>query len=150
MKNVRCAFEVYEGKIEDLVGYQKVQCHIVWDVKLEENLRRKAVGYTTDAPSSITYSSVVSRDPVRIALTIAALNGLDILLCDIQNAYISTPCQDMIYTIARKEFGSGNGKMMLIVRALYGFKSSGTLFRSMLANTLYEFGFKPTLADPDV
>ena len=23
MKNVRCAFEIYEGKIEDLVGYQK-------------------------------------------------------------------------------------------------------------------------------
>ena len=32
MKNVRCAFEVYEGKIEDLVGYQKVRCHIIWNV----------------------------------------------------------------------------------------------------------------------
>ena len=87
MKNFRCAFEVYEGKIEDLVGYQKVMCYIVWDVKLGENFRRKARlvvgGHTTNTPSSLTYSSVVSRDLVRIALTIAVLNGLDILGCDI-------------------------------------------------------------------
>ena len=37
MKNVRCAFDVYKGKREDLVGYGKVWCHIVWDVKLREN-----------------------------------------------------------------------------------------------------------------
>ena len=154
MKNVRCAFEIYEGKIEDLVGYQKVRCHIVWDVKLGENFRRKARlvagGHTTDTPSSLTYSSVVSRDSVRIALTIAALNGLDILGCDIQNAYISAPCREKIYTIAGKEFGSDAGKTMIVVRALYGLKSSGASFRAMLANTLWEFGYRPTLADPDV
>ena len=102
------AFEVYEGKIEDLIGYQHVKCHIVWDVKLGENFRRKAQlvagGHTTDTPSSITYSSVVSRDSVRLALTIAALNGLDVLGCDIQNAYISAPCREKIYTIAGREF----------------------------------------------
>ena len=43
----------------------------------------------TTAPTSITYSSVVSRDSVRIALTIAALNGLDILAFDIHNAYLT-------------------------------------------------------------
>ena len=84
MKNVRVAFEIYEGKIQDLVGYQRVNCHVIFDVKLGENFRRKARlvagGHTTDPPSSITYSSVVSRDSVRIALTIAALNKLDILV----------------------------------------------------------------------
>jgi hypothetical protein len=43
----------------------------------------------TDAPSSITYSSVVSRDSVRIALMVAALNDLDILSADIGNAYLN-------------------------------------------------------------
>lgn len=42
MKNVRCAFEVYEGKIEDFVRYQKVRCLIIWDIKLGENFCRKA------------------------------------------------------------------------------------------------------------
>ena len=68
MKNVRIAFEVYEGKMEDLVGYQKVRCHVIWDIKLGENFRRKARlvpgRHTTDTPSSLTYSSVVSRDSV--------------------------------------------------------------------------------------
>ena len=140
MKNVRCAFEVYEGKIEDLVGYQEVKCHIIWDVKLGENFgckaRLVAGGHTTDVPPSITYSSVVSRDSMRIALIIAALNGLDVLGCDIQNAYITEPGRDKIYTISGKEFGSNAGKTMIFVRSLCGLKLSGTLFRTMLAKML--------------
>ena len=66
------AFKVYEGDVSDLVGFQKIKWHIVWDIKLGEDFRRKARlvvgGHTTDTPSSITYSSVVSRDSVRIAL----------------------------------------------------------------------------------
>ena len=65
MKNVRPAFEVFEGKIKDLVGYQSIKCHVIWDIKLGENFcckaRLVAGGHTTDTPSSITYSSVVSR-----------------------------------------------------------------------------------------
>ena len=60
----------------------------------------------TASPSSITYSSVVSRDSVRIALTIAALNGLSILGCDIQNAYLTAPCREKIWTTAGPKFGS--------------------------------------------
>ena len=66
---------------------------MIFDIKLGENFSRKARlvggGHTTTAPSSITFSSVVSRDSVRIALTISALNEFDILACDIQNTYIT-------------------------------------------------------------
>ena len=44
-----------------------------------------ADGHKTKSPAAMTYLSVVSRDSVRIALTIAALNDLDELTCDIQN-----------------------------------------------------------------
>jgi hypothetical protein len=71
---------------------------MVFNVKLGENYRRKArlpVVADTDAPTSmITYSSVVSRDSVRIALTIAALNDLDIFARDIQNAFLTAPCRE--------------------------------------------------------
>ena len=82
MKNVRIAFEVFEGGEKDILpGFQEVKCHMIFDIKMGENFRRKARmvagGHTTEAPSSITYSSVVSRDSVRISLTIAALNNLD-------------------------------------------------------------------------
>jgi hypothetical protein len=60
-------------------------------MKMGENFRRKsrfvADGHKTKTPVAMTYSSAVSRDSVRIALMIAALNDLDILVCNIQNVY---------------------------------------------------------------
>ena len=154
MKNVDIAFEAYDGDVDDLIGYQFVKCHMIFDVKMGENFRRKARmvagGHMTEAPSSLTYSSVVSRDSVRIILTMAALNGLSTLASDIQNAYLTAPCREKIWTVAGPEFGSRRGQKMLIVRALYGLKSSGAAFRAFLAEALYDIGYTPSVADPDV
>ena len=119
-----------------------------------ENFRRKARmvagGHTTETPAVLTYSSVVSRDSVRIALTIAALNDLSVLSCDIQNAYLTAKCREKIWTRAGPEFGSDQGKVMIVVRALYGLKSSGAAFRALLAEVLYDLNYRPSKADPDV
>jgi hypothetical protein len=43
MKNVRPAFEVWEKGVDDIPpGYQKINCHLILDVKMGENFRRKA------------------------------------------------------------------------------------------------------------
>jgi hypothetical protein len=42
------------------------------------------------------------------------------------------------------------GRSLLIVRALYGLKSSGAAWRSHLANTLQTLGYTSCVADPDV
>ena len=62
MATVRVAFEeIVEGGIPR--GYTHIDCHMIFDVKLGENYRRKARfvagGHKTGAPSSITYASVV-------------------------------------------------------------------------------------------
>ena len=72
MRNVRPAFEEFEGKEENIPkDYQFMRCHMIFDVKFGDNLRRKvrlvAGGTMTDTPNTLTYSSVVSRDFVRIA-----------------------------------------------------------------------------------
>ena len=103
-----------------------------------------------EAPSSLTYSSIVSRDSVRIALMISALNDLKVLACDTQNDFLTAKCRDKCYTRAGPEFGSDRGKLMLITRALYGLKTSSASFWSYLAETLYELGYTPTKADPDI
>ena len=119
-----------------------------------ENLRRKARfvagGHTTETPSTLTYSSVVSRDSVRIILLVAALNGLNIMACDIQNAYLTAGCLEKIWTIAGPEFGSEKGMPMIIRKALYGLKSSGAAFQAHLVETLYDIGFRSSKADPDI
>jgi hypothetical protein len=155
MRNVRPAFEVWDKDRNEIpVGYQEVKCHLIFDVKMGENFRRKARfvagGHTTDVPSVLTYASVVSRDSVRIALTIAALNGLKLLACDIQNAYLTADCREKIWTRAGPEFGSESGTIFLVKKALYGLKSAGAAFRALLAETLYDLGYVPTKADPDV
>ena len=82
---------------------------MIFDIKLGENFRRKARlvggGHTTTSPSSNTLLLVVSRDSVRIALTIAALNELDILAWDIHKAYLTALCRENIWTFAGPEFG---------------------------------------------
>ena len=92
----------------------------------------------TEAPYSITYSYVVSRDSIRIALTISALNGLDLLACDIQNAYLTAKCREKILSISGPEFGSEEVRLMIVKMALYGLKSSGAAFRANMAGVLHD------------
>ena len=99
---------------------------------------------------TLTYSSVVSRDSVRIALTVAAMNNLDILVCNIEGAYLTAKCRQKIYITAGPEFGSEQGSTMIVKMALYGLKSSGAAFRSKLAGVLHNLNYWPSFADPNV
>jgi hypothetical protein len=154
MQNVRIAFEEFDSDPNTLVGYTQITGHLVFDVKLGENFRRKARycadGHKTGAPASVTYSTVVSRDSVRILLTIAALNDLDILGADVQNAFLTAPNKEKCWMIAGPEFGPEEGKTFLVVKALYGLKSASFSFRSYMAEKLASMGFTSTMADPDV
>ena len=153
MKNVSVAFEFRD---DDIVPkfYKKIDCHMIFDVKMDLTRKARLVagGHQTEAPpKETTFSSVVSRDSVRIAFTIAALNDLSILAADVQNAYLNAPTKEKVYTIAGLEFGPENvGRPVLIVRALYGLRSSGARWRDHMAATIREAGFKNCLADPDV
>lgn len=162
MSKVRVAFEPHEGHTPeqvrhgeaiDLIGYQEIRCHIVFDVKMDFTRKARFVagGHTTEAPVSLTYSSVVSRDSVKIAFLIAALNGLDMMACDIGNAYLNAPCREKIWFKGGLECGEWCGKVLIVTRALYGLKSSGAAWRAMFA-TFIESGLKfiPTKVDNDV
>ena len=81
---------------------------MIFYIKLGEDFWRKArlLGGVkkTAAPASIAYSSDVSRDYVCIELTISALNGLDIIACDIHTAYLTESFREKIWTIVGPEF----------------------------------------------
>jgi hypothetical protein len=154
MSKVRIAFKILGEDEKVPPGYQQIRCHIIFDIKIED-FRRKARlvagGHTTDAPPVLTYSSVVSRESVRIAFTIAALNALQVKSSDIENAYLTAPASEKIWTVLGPEFGEDAGKKRaLIVRSLYGLKSSGASFRNHLADCMRHLGWQSCLADPDV
>jgi len=152
MTNNAVAFQFLEPQDNVPHGYKKITLHMVFDVKMDFTRKARLVagGHLTDPPASITYSSVVSRDSVRIMFLVAALNDLQVLAADIGNAYLNAPNRERVYAIAGKEFGSRAGQRVLIVRALYGLKSAGAAWRAHLASSLAEIGYKSCLADPDV
>ena len=81
--------DVQANACDALRGHKEIRCHTVFDVKMDFTRKARFVagGHMTDAPLSITYSSVVSRESVKIAFLIAALNNLEIMSCDIGNVY---------------------------------------------------------------
>lgn len=153
MKNVGVAFEILpEGK-KAPPGYIKASGHLVFDVKMDFTRKARWVkdGHRTPDPLTSGYAGVVSRESVRIALTYAALNGLDVWAADIQNAYLQAPSSEKHYVICGPEFGLENvGKVALIKRALYGGKVAGRDFWLHLRSCMEHLGFKSSLADPDV
>ena len=153
MNVVKVAFKVLESGEEVPPSYQEIRCHLIFDIKIED-FRRKARyvagGHMTETPATLTYASVVSRESVRIALTLAALNDLEVKTADIQSAYLTAPVTKKIYTICGPEFGADAGKKAIIVRSLYGLKSAGASFRNHLADCMRHLGWEPCLADQDV
>jgi hypothetical protein len=144
--------EMIRGDSKLLPGFQEIKCHWVFDVKMDLTRKSRFVagGHMTTTPVQ-TYSSVVSRDSVRLAFLIAALNGLDLQACDVGNAYLNAECREKIWFVAGPEFGEHQGKVIIVVRALYGLKSSGAAWRKLLQDMIIgELDFTPSKADRDV
>jgi Reverse transcriptase (RNA-dependent DNA polymerase) len=156
MKNIMIAFEMRGKGAPIPPGHQQVikKCHMVFDVKMDNfkyKARLVAGGHMTETPSHLTYASVVSRESVRIALTMAALHDLQVKAGDIQNAsYLTAPPDEKMAIICGPEFGEYEGQTAVIKRALYGLKSSAHAYRLHLADYMKHIGYQPCLADNDV
>jgi hypothetical protein len=152
IRNVRVAFKILNGEESVPPTYQDILRHMIFDIKMED-FRSKASffarGHTTDTHHAMTYASVVSREVVRVALTLAALNELDVKMDDIENAHLTAPITEKVWTVLGPEFGDDAGKRALNVRALYGLKSAGADFRNHLAECMKHLGWNPCRADRD-
>ena len=82
MENVYISFEKLDGITPDGTRkgktrpeYEHVNVHIIFDIKMDVNFTRKARlvadDHTTAPPLLVTYSSVVSRESVRIEFLLA-------------------------------------------------------------------------------
>ena len=127
MKNVGMTFEILAKDEKTPKRWSKATGHGIWDVKMDFTRKFRWVldGHKCADPFGSTYAGVVSRDSVRIALTYAALNGLDVCAADIRNAHLQAPSSQKDHIICGPEFGIENeGKVALIRRALYGGKAA--------------------------
>ena len=149
LENDRVAFKVLpDGKIVP-IGHQFVQCHMVFGIKMED-FRQKARlvegGHMTKALAPITYTSIVSRETVRIGLMVAALNDLEVKSANILNAYVQQPVTETVWTMLSPEFSKDAGRTAVIIRALYGLK----LVVQHLAKCMESLGYKSHKADQEL
>ena len=105
MTNVKVAFKVLPDGANDPIGHQYMDCHLIYEIKLD-GFRRKARlvagGHMTKAPAVMTYTSMVSRETVHIALTVTALNDLEVKASDIQNGRHISDCMRTMGFVTEK------------------------------------------------
>jgi hypothetical protein len=107
MKAIDCTFE-FRDENKKVPGNSKVSaeykhincCHVIFNVKvtLDRKANYVAGGHQTEALKDIMFASVISRDRIRIALTVAALNDLEVLSADISGAYLNAKVAEKVYT----------------------------------------------------
>ena len=60
-------------------------------------------GHMNNTLDTITYSSVVTRETVHIALTITALHNLEVKTTDVLNTFVRVPNHENIWTVLDPE-----------------------------------------------
>ena len=133
-------------------GYKKIRVHMVYDVKNDGRHRARLVagGHLTDTPIESVYSSVVSLRGARILMYLAEHLGLETWQTDISSAYLESFTKEKVWIVAGPEFGDLEGHALIIVKALYGLKSSGLRWHERFADVLRDLGFFPSKAEPDI
>jgi hypothetical protein len=132
------------GKLPYLAGCKNFRVYFVLAVK--HDLRHKARlvtgGHLTDPSTDGTYSIVVSLQSMRIAMAAAELNKLDIMLGDVSSAYLEAYTQEKVCFIAGPDFGPLEDHLLVIVRALYGLRTSGARWLDRLSDVLQNLNSK--------
>ena len=105
----------------------------------------------TVAPKEETYSSVVDHENVKLTLLISEMNNLGVMAADIDNTYQHAKTREKAYIVAGPEFDPElEGRVMIIVKSLYGLTTSAARWHEELSATLRAMGFVPSKADFDL
>ena len=133
-------------------GYNKIPLLWAFAVKYDGRRRARCVagGHKTPDLDEDLYSGVVNLETVRLAFIAAILMDLKVIAADVSSAYINAFTTEKVYVIAGPEFGQLEGRKLIIVRALYGLKSSGARWHQKLADNLRDMGFYQCKADFDL
>ena len=153
MTDVKVAFKPLEDGDNVPIGHTFVPCNIIFDVKMEEFCRKScpvASGHMPENPYSMTYSSVVYRDTVHLALVISSLNDLEVKCVDAINSYVTAPIEQKICKTLGPKFGPNTDKIALVFHALNGLKSTKASFRAHLGQYMQGLGNEPYIAHPNL
>ena len=103
-------------------GYKKIRVHLVFMIKHDGHHKSRLVanGHPTDMLVESINSEVVSVQARQLMVSLAKLNGLEVWVTDIDNAYLEAKTQEKCYNIAGHEFDNQEGHTLVVYKALYG------------------------------
>lgn len=157
-------FTVYEELSMDLVpkGRQVLGCKWVYKRKRDKHgnivryrARVVALGFRQRAYDSFhpeeTYSPVISKDSLRLFLSISAKENLSIYQADVKAAFLQAPLTEEIYMKAPPGYTkqvNGHDVIWKLKRAVYGLKQASACFWTAVSQHLISLGFNSLTGDP--
>jgi hypothetical protein len=134
------------------IGYKEIKCHMIFDMKMDFSRKARFVagGHRTDPPSSITYSSVVSRESMCITFTIAALNDLNVLCADIENAHLKRSMPREVYNLDQNRVQCRRRPMGYHLACIIWFEELQCCLAGPLGSNNVHLKFQSYKADPYV
>ena len=85
-----------------------------------------------------------------MAILAGELNGLKAMAGDIGSAYLEAYTKEKVCFKASSAFGELEGHTLLIVKALYGLRTSGARYHKRFADTMRDMGFVPCMNEQDL
>ena len=124
-------------------GYHRIKVHLVFAVKFDGRHKARLVadGHLTPEPIENIFSGVVSLRNLRLVIFLGKLNNLDSWGADIGNAYIEAFSDENLYIVAGPEFQELEGYIFILLKALYGWKSSGKKWAEVIHGILRDMKF---------
>ena len=137
------------SKMKKEEGWQYAPLRMIFTVK--PDFRRKARlvigGHVTDASIFETFAPTIKSENVRLIFLLTIKFLLNIVTGDINTAYLNAFTEEKIYSRAGAEFGEREGMIVIVVKALYGLKSSAHAWNIELSSTLRDMGFLQSRLD---
>ena len=132
-------------------NYKVIKVFFVYDVKHDFRYKARLVagGHMTEDHGD-AYSSVISLKGMRIAILAGEVNGLKSMVGDVGNAYLEAYTKEKVCFVAGPAFGELEGCILIIVKALYGLRTSGARYHERFADTLRDLGFTPCRNEADL
>ena len=72
---------------------------------------------------------------------------MKVVAANVGSEYIQAITKELIFTVAGPKFGKWVGIKMIILKSLYGLKSSGAMWHLKFVDHIRNIGFQPCKAD---
>lgn len=143
--------------VDPVPGRRPIGCRWIFKVKTNESgeldkfkARLVVKGYSQR--EGIDYNEifcpVVRFDSLRVVLSIAAEEGLELFQLDVVTAFLYADLKETVYMQQPPGFETGDNKVLLLRRALYGLRQSPKMFHEKIKGILLELNLVQCRVDP--